>query len=99
GATFACLDPSAVRLARDVATWRVVGPNDCTEMVVDTDTSLPSDARPIDLAGVPGLYGTSDAKTDVRTIYSRNPDGGWSALTVAPGTSDQSLRGFYVPSG
>jgi hypothetical protein len=28
---------------------------DCTEIVVDVDTSLPAGARPIDLAGVPGL--------------------------------------------
>lgn len=96
--SFGCIDASAAHIVPDTGTWYVaVGP-DCTAMVVDTDTTLPADATPIELGGVPGLYGTIDAQTGTRTIYSRNPDGSWSALTVSSTASDDSLRGFYTPA-
>jgi hypothetical protein len=96
-ATFFCIDLGSFSNDSDV--WYVAGGSGCATMVVDLHTSLPGDAKPIDVAGVPGLYGTSDAKTNSRTIYSRNPDGGdWSSLIVAANTPDDVLRGFYVPS-
>ena len=98
GGSFSCLDPDAAHVSPDTGTW-FVAVSDCTVMVVDTDTSLPADAQPIELAGIPGLYATTDAGTNAMTIYSGNPDGTWSALTVAADTPDQSLRGFYTPAG
>ena len=96
--SFGCIDASAAHLVPDTGTWYVaVGP-DCTAMVVDTDTTLPADATPLELGGVPGLYGTTDPKAGTRTIYSRNPDGDWSALTVSSNASDDSLEGFYTPA-
>ena len=96
--SFGCIDASAAHVAPDTGTWYVaVGP-DCTAMVVDTDVTLPAEATPIELGGVPGLYGTTDPKTGTRTIYSRNPDGDWSALTVSSNASDDSLEGFYTPA-
>lgn len=98
--SFPCLDGTSKPAARGAATWVVVmGPNDCLAIVVRTDVSLPGSARPITLAGVPGLYGTTDAAAGSRTIYSRNPDGrSWSALTVSADTPDAKLRSFYAPS-
>jgi hypothetical protein len=96
-ASLFCIDLGSVQHRGDV--WYVAGGNGCATMVVDLHTPLPGDAKPIDLAGVPGLYGTSDAAANSRTIYSRNPDGGdWASLTVAATTPDDVLRGFYVPT-
>jgi hypothetical protein len=99
--SFPCLDGTSKPAARGAATWVVVmGPNDCLAIVVRTDVSLPGSARPITLAGVPGLYGTTDAAAGSRTIYSRNPDGrSWSALTVSSDTPDAKLGSFYARSG
>ena len=96
GHAFDCLSPGALAAAHNSATWRAAD-GACTVIVVDTDAALPPDASPIELAGAPGLFGSSDAADQSRTVYSRNPDGGWSALTVAADTPDQALRGFYVP--
>jgi hypothetical protein len=95
---FGCLDRVAVQVTRDADTWRVSGPDNCLLMLVDTSTLLPDDVQPIELAGVPGLYGTTDEAAGMRTIYSRNGDGSWSSLTVAADTAESSLRGFYVPA-
>jgi hypothetical protein len=99
GDAFSCLDPNILRLADNPGTWLMLGGSHCTLMVVDTDASLPADAQPIDFVGVPGLYGTTDERAGTRTIYSRNPEGGWSALTVAADTPEQALREFYTPTG
>lgn len=94
-----CLDGQRVPAPHDAATWVVAtGPNDCLTIVVRTDVASPHTARPIDLAGVPGLYETKDAAAHTRTVYSRNPGGrSWSALTVAADTPDARLRSFYAP--
>jgi hypothetical protein len=93
-----CLDPDAVQQAHGPETSWVAATGGCTTIVIDTKTSLPTDAQPIDLAGVPGLYGRIDPATHTRSVYSRNADGGWFGLTVAADTPDESLRGYYVPS-
>jgi hypothetical protein len=99
--TFNCLDDRAFSVTRDPDTWamRVSGRDGCLLMLVDTNTTRPADARPIDLAGVPGLYGTTDERAGTRTIYSRNGNGTWSALTVSADTPDEFLRDFYTPAG
>jgi hypothetical protein len=97
-ASFACLNSAAVQVSLGDETWYVAGVHDCKTMVIDSDASLPADAHPIDFPGVPGLYGRTDPETSSRTIYSRNPDGSWSGVTVAADTSDESLSGYYTPS-
>jgi hypothetical protein len=95
--SFPCLTDGTVQATRETTTWLVGGGTDCTMIVVQSVGSLPADAAPIELAGVRGLYGSSDA--DSRTVYSRDPNGGtWSAVTVAAGVSDASLARFYVPA-
>jgi hypothetical protein len=98
GPTFACLADGAVpQPSDDTDVWYVAGPDQCMTLVVDLHVTLPADAQPIELAGVAGLYGTTDAGTDSRTIYSRNPGGdGWTSLVVAADTPDDVLRAFYT---
>jgi hypothetical protein len=96
--SFGCIDASSAHIVPNTGVWYVAVGNGCTALVVDTDTTLPADARPIELGGVPGIYGTSDESAGVRTIYSQNPDGSWSSLTVSTKASDEALRGFYTPA-
>jgi hypothetical protein len=96
--SFPCLTAGTVQATHESTTWLVGGGTDCTMIVVQSVAALPVGAAPIELAGVPGLYGSSDA--DSRTVYSRDANGAtWSAVTVAASVSDATLARFYVPAG